>query len=103
MMILSICIVSGLLVTAIGFIINLMRKLENAEDYLIELEESNSRYKSFFESIRKKSNNNYSYMRQLDRLGSFEADDETGTVFEQLNQVVTNLQKEFNAKKKESK
>tara|TARA_R110000751_G_scaffold78318_1_gene158004 strand:+ start:64 stop:369 length:306 start_codon:yes stop_codon:yes gene_type:complete len=96
MMILSICIVSGLLVTAIGFIINLMRKLENAEDYLIELEESNSRYKSFFESIRKKSNNNYSYMRQLDRLGSFEADDETGVIFNTLKDIVEELNKEFN-------
>ena len=96
MMILSICIVSGLLVTALGFIINLMRKLENAEDYLTELEESNSRYKSFFESIRKKSNNNYSYMRQLDRLGSFEADDETGVIFNTLKDIVEELNKEFN-------
>jgi hypothetical protein len=96
MMILSICIVSGLLVTAIGVIINLMRKLENAEDYLIELEESNSRYKSFFESIRKKSNNNYSYIRQLDRLGSFESDDETGVIFNTLKDIVEELNKEFN-------
>ena len=35
-------------------------------------------------------------MRQLDRLGSFEADDETGVIFNTLKDIVEELNKEFN-------
>ena len=45
----------------------------------------------------------YNQLKRIDSRGSFESDDEAGTVFEQLKQVITNLQKEFNAEKKESK
>jgi len=70
--------------------------LADQEDYVIELEEY-SQY--MYDQIEA----SYNQLKKIDSKGSFEADDETGTVFEQLNQVVTNLQKEFNAKKKESK
>jgi competence protein ComGF len=90
-------IVSVIVVILITVIINLLRKLENAEEYIEQLESSNSRYEAFFESIRKKSNNNYSYIRQLDRIGSFEADDETGVIFNTLKDIVEELNKEFDA------
>jgi hypothetical protein len=45
----------------------------------------------------------YQEMKKIDSRGAFEKDDETGTVFNQLNQVITNLQEEFNAETEEKK
>ena len=44
----------------------------------------------------------YTQLTKIDSKGAFEQDDETGTVFEQLKQVITNLEKEFNAEKEKS-
>ena len=96
-MVWTVSIAAIILVLLLGLIINLLRKLENAEEYIEQLESSNSRYELFFESIRKKSNNNYSYIRQLDRIGSFESDDETGVIFNTLKDIVEELNKEFDA------
>ena len=46
--------------------------------------------------------NSFNQLKKIDSKGAFEADDETGTIFEQLKQVLTNLQEEFNAEKKKS-
>ena len=42
-------------------------------------------------------------MNQIDYKGAFESDDEAGTTFTLLQEVIQNLEKEFNAEKKESK
>ena len=46
-------------------------------------------------------NNSYKAMKEIDRVGAFEKDDEAGTTFAMLKDVVDNLEKEFNGKKKE--
>jgi hypothetical protein len=66
------------------------------EDYIKELEDM-SQY--MYDQI----NNVYTAMKKIDSRGAFEKDDETGTVFNQLNQVITNLQEEFNAEEEEKK
>jgi len=66
------------------------------EDYIQELEE----YSQYMYNQIKNSLNE---AKRIDSKGAFEADDETGTIFEQLKQVVVNLEEEFNAKKKEKK
>jgi len=76
---------------------NLLRKLEAAEEYVEELEISNESYEKLFLSLKQKANNNYSYIRQLDRIGSFEADDETGVIFKNLKDIVAELNGEFDA------
>lgn len=38
----------------------------------------------------------YNKMKEIDRLGAFESDDESGTTFNLLNEVITNLYTEFN-------
>ena len=40
-------------------------------------------------------------MKRVDRLGAFHEDDEAGTTFAMLKDVVEKLHKEFNAEKKE--
>lgn len=42
-------------------------------------------------------------MQRIDRLGAFEKDDETGSTFELLKQVVDELKEEFDAEEKEEK
>jgi hypothetical protein len=37
----------------------------------------------------------YEAMTQIDRLGAFESEDEAGTTFQLLNQVVTELKEQF--------
>jgi len=45
----------------------------------------------------------YDAMKKIDRLGAFEKDDEAGTTFELLKQVVEELKEEFNAQEEEEK
>ena len=37
----------------------------------------------------------YNKMQEIDRLGAFEKDDESGTTFQLLNEVITQLKSEF--------
>ncbi len=62
----------------------------------------------YYESVSQ--TNEYMYMRitqsheamqRIDRLGAFEKDDEAGTTFELLQQVVEELKKEFDAPQEE--
>ena len=45
----------------------------------------------------------YESMLQIDRLGAFEKDDEAGTTFQMLKQVIDQLKEEFDAEKEEEK
>lgn len=85
-----------------GFVYFVWRSLTLAnvtadqEEYIKELEDM-SQY--MYDQI----NIVYQEMKKIDSRGAFEKDDETGTVFNQLNQVITNLQEEFNAETEEKK
>lgn len=43
----------------------------------------------------------YNKMKEIDRIGAFENDDEAGTTFNLLNEVITNLYTEFNGETNE--
>ena len=77
----------------ISFLINLnqMRKQEQLEDYIDDLEESNLKYYEMFGSLRSRLGDSYSRMKAIDRLGSFEADDETGYIFKELKDIIKQL------------
>jgi uncharacterized membrane-anchored protein YhcB (DUF1043 family) len=80
----------------LGFVIyNLLRKLESHEDVISELEKSNEEYELLFDDMKQTLNNSASHMRQIDRLGSFESDDETGFVFKELKGIVEQLNERF--------
>ena len=64
------------------------------EEYIQELEEmSQYMYDKITESFNE--------MKRIDRIGAFEKDDEAGTTFELLKDVIVNLEKEFNGTKEE--
>jgi hypothetical protein len=45
----------------------------------------------------------YDIMQNIDRLGAFEKDDESGATFELLKQVIEELKEEFDAEEKKEK
>lgn len=73
---------------------NLLRKNEATEDVIEEQEEMIANMAGRIDDSMKK-------MKQLDSRGAFEADDETGTVFKQLYEVIEELEKYYGEEEKE--
>jgi competence protein ComGC len=68
---------------------NLLRKVEKLED---GIEESDKLIESAAESVDKA----LARMREIDRVGSFEADDESGFIFEEIQAALDKLNNEIN-------
>ena len=94
-MITTIIILSVLLVISVFVNINQLRKQEAYTDYIEELENSNTEYYTFFQRLKTQVGESNSKLRQIDRLGSFEADDETGFAFRELKDIYDDLNKGF--------
>jgi hypothetical protein len=92
-------LIFGTLIVALlvcGYVIrNLMKKVEVLEDNIESLETDFIEYNNFFEDIKKHATLSYNRMKQIDRLGAFESEDEAGTTFQLLNQVITELKEQF--------
>jgi predicted negative regulator of RcsB-dependent stress response len=71
-------------------------QLAEAQEYVETLEATNQ----FMYSRIERS---YNAMQQIDRLGAFESEDEAGTTFELLKEVVTELKEEFENGESEKK
>ena len=66
----------------------------DSEDYHAAVEETNSyMYSKILEA--------YTKMQEIDRIGAFEKDDEAGTTFSLLKEVITNLKSEFDGEESE--
>lgn len=73
---------------------NLLRKNEATEDVIEEQEE-------MIANIAGRIDDSMRKMKQLDSRGAFEADDETGTVFKQLYEVIEELERYYGEETKE--
>lgn len=62
--------------------------LAEAQEYIEELESTNQ---FMYDRIAQ----SYDAMKQIDRLGAFESEDEAGTTFQLLNQVIVELKEQF--------
>ena len=62
---------------------------------LEELEKSNVEYYTFFQKLKTQIGESNSKLKQVDRLGSFEADDETGFAFKELRDIYDDLNRGF--------
>ena len=91
----TIIILSAILFISLLINFNQMRKQEAFEEYIDELENSNTEYYQFFNTLKSRMNESNSKLKQIDRLGSFEADDETGFVFTELRDIIDDLNKGF--------
>ena len=67
---------------------NLLRKNERLED---DLNESDEFVVSIFSNLEKA----YERMKSVDRLGSFEADDESGFIFEKIKDILEEINNEY--------
>lgn len=70
--------------------------LADAQEYIETLETTN-------EYMYTQITRSYDAMKQLDRLGAFESEDEAGSTFEMLKEVVTELKNEFDNGSSEEK
>jgi len=93
-MLLSIIILSVLTLVLGYTTYNLLRKNETLEDVILEQEELVS-------NIAEKIDSSMSQMKEIDRLGSFEADDETGFVFKNMYEIISELEEYYGSEEKE--
>lgn len=94
-MVTTIVILSIVLAMSLFVNLNQLRKQESQSEYIEELESSNAEYYTFFTSLKTRVGESNSKLKQLDRLGSFEADDETGFVFKEMKDIFDDLNKGF--------
>jgi len=87
----TIVILSVITVVSLVLNLNQMRKQESLEDYVKDLEESNLKYYDLFSTLKNRLGDSYSRMKAIDRLGSFESDDETGYIFKELKDIIQQL------------
>jgi hypothetical protein len=80
-----------LLICSVFININLYRKYNDLEKNYDELDEISTENQEFILSIRNKVLSQQSYLRQLDRNGSFESDDEVGYFFKELKTIINNI------------
>jgi len=94
-MITTIIVISIVLAISLFVNINQLRKQESQSEYIDELENSNTEYYTFFQKLKTQVGESNSKIKQLDRLGSFEADDETGFIFQEMKDIFDSLNKGF--------
>jgi len=93
-MVTTIIILSITTVVFLFSTINLLRKNEAYEDVVLEQE-------LLISDIAAKIDSSMEKMKELDKLGSFEADDETGFIFKNLYEVIEELEKYYGTQKEE--
>ena len=91
----TIIILAVFLLASIFVNINQLRKQESQSDYIEELENSNTEYYTFFQKLKSQISESNSKLKQIDRLGSFESDDETGFAFKELKDIYDDLNRGF--------
>jgi len=94
-MITTIIILSVLLTASFAVNINQLRKQEAQTEYIDELENSNTEYYTFFQKLKTQIGESNSKLKQIDRLGSFQSDDETGFAFKELKDIYDDLNRGF--------
>ena len=74
---------------------NLLRKNEALEDSLEEYEIGLSQQEELISQIATKIDESMLRMKEIDRIGSFEADDETGVIFKNINEIISELEQYY--------
>jgi|TARA_R110000764_G_scaffold48514_1_gene107708 hypothetical protein len=88
MELIQIILPTSIILILIYVVWNLIRKVEKLEDELDTQDE-------FLGGIDTKFNDALKRMQEIDRVGSFEADDESGFIFEKIKEVIEDLKNEY--------
>lgn len=78
--------------------VNLTRKFEKLEELSENSVDSLLENEKFLTELKNRVLSQQSYLRQLDRIGSFEADDETGYFFKEMKDIVNDIAVYFGEK-----
>lgn len=84
-------IITILLIGSIYINVNLLNKFEQMEvmaEYSVDELLKNEK---FLTELKNRILSQQSYLRQLDRIGSFESDDETGYFFKEMKDIVNDI------------
>jgi uncharacterized protein HemX len=90
-MILTIIVLSICLGISIFVNINLTKKFEQLDEMAQESVDALLENEKFLTELRNRIRSQQSYLRQLDRIGSFEADDETGYFFKEMKDIMNDI------------
>ena len=93
-MLLTIIILSVVSLTLGYTTYNLLRKNEAVEDVIVEQE-------VLISQIAERIDSSMARMKEIDRLGSFEADDETGFIFKNMYEIISELENYYGSQEKE--
>lgn len=91
----AVVILVMLLMISIFINYNLLKKTEKQEEYLDELEQTLIGYDAFVVRLYQKVRDGLLAARTADTLGSFESDDETGSIFKALKEIIEEINEEF--------
>ena len=101
-MILTVLLLSLVILVQFYVIYNLYMKYDKLETEYdktsIKLEED----QSFIESLRSRIMSQRSYLKQLDRRGAFESDDEVGYFFKELKKIINDISSYFDIPNEQS-
>ena len=87
-----IIIVLSIMLTASVYVnINLYKKFDKLEEMAENSVDTLLENEKFLTELKNKVLSQQSYLRQLDRIGSFEADDETGYFFKEMKEIVNDI------------
>jgi hypothetical protein len=88
-------LILSILIIILGYTtINLLRKNEVVEDVVEEQE-------LLISNIAEKIDDSMFKMKEIDRIGSFEADDETGVIFKNIYEIISELEQYYGTETQE--
>ena len=90
-MIIAIVVLSILLTISIYVNINLTQKFDKLDEMAQNSVDTLLENEKFLTELRNRIRSQRSYLRQLDRIGSFEADDETGYFFKEMKDIMNDI------------
>ena len=80
---------------------NLLRKNEATEDVVDEQIKMFEEQEELLSKIATSIDTSMGRMKELDKLGSFEADDETGFVFKNMYEIISELEEYYGSQEEE--
>lgn len=90
-MLVTIIVLSVLLTASVYVNVNLYKKFDKLEEMAENSVDTLLENERFLTELKNRIMSQRSYLRQLDRIGSFEADDETGYFFKEMKDIVNDI------------
>jgi len=90
-MLLMMIVLFVMLSVSIFINVNLTRKFEKLDEMAQESVDALLENERFLTELKNRVLSQQSYLRQLDRIGSFESDDETGYFFKEMKDIVNDI------------